>query len=164
MLILGSLVYVKRTVKVADYLSIIAVQLHPYITSVFPIGNGIFQQDSIPCQKAIIVIEGLEERKDEFQLISWPPNSADFNLIGPIWDFIDKHSSEIKHLQVGISRLSIVTSSYIDIWKNLSQAIYQELMVSMPRRIAAVTQVESGVMCYRVGVDYILSLRCNIYT
>ncbi|GFV42288.1 hypothetical protein TNCV_3165191 [Trichonephila clavipes] len=41
---------------------------------VIPTGNGIFHQDSIPCQKSRTVLERPEEHKDESQLISWPTN------------------------------------------------------------------------------------------
>ncbi|GFS77237.1 hypothetical protein TNCV_3758251 [Trichonephila clavipes] len=51
---LGPLAQVEGTMKVVDYLSIIVYQLHPYMPSVFPTGNGIFQQESVPCQRARI--------------------------------------------------------------------------------------------------------------
>ncbi|GBN45984.1 Transposable element Tcb1 transposase [Araneus ventricosus] len=76
---LGPVVVVEQTMKAANYLIIIADQLHPYMAFSFPIGNGIFQQDSAPCHKARIVLEWFEERTDEFHLMSWPPNSPDFD-------------------------------------------------------------------------------------
>ncbi|GBM05611.1 hypothetical protein AVEN_202245-1 [Araneus ventricosus] len=68
--------------KAANYLSIIADQLHPYMAFVFPTGNGIFQQDSAPYNKTPhtrIVLEWFEEHTDEFHLMTWPPNSPDLN-------------------------------------------------------------------------------------
>ncbi|GFV33911.1 hypothetical protein TNCV_1082071 [Trichonephila clavipes] len=44
--------------------------LPPTPTSMFPIGNRIFQWDSVQRQKAGMVLESFEEYKDEFQLIS----------------------------------------------------------------------------------------------
>ncbi|GBM61631.1 hypothetical protein AVEN_122248-1 [Araneus ventricosus] len=41
---LGPVVVVEQTMKAANYLNIIADQLHPYMAFVFPAGNGIFQQ------------------------------------------------------------------------------------------------------------------------
>ncbi|GBN96493.1 hypothetical protein AVEN_43007-1 [Araneus ventricosus] len=73
--------------KAANYLNITADQFHPYI--VFPTGNGIFQQDNAPCHKARIVLEWFEEHIDEFNLMSWPPNSADLNPIMQIWDVME---------------------------------------------------------------------------
>ncbi|GBN77436.1 hypothetical protein AVEN_146607-1 [Araneus ventricosus] len=71
---LGPVVVVEQTMKSANYLKIIADQLHPYMAFVFPTGNGIFQQDNAPCHKARIVLEWFEEHTDEFHLMSWPPN------------------------------------------------------------------------------------------
>ncbi|GFV27103.1 DDE_3 domain-containing protein [Trichonephila clavipes] len=67
-------------------------QLHPYTAPVFPIGNGIFQQDSVRCQKARILLEEFEEHKDEFKLISYSLNQRTLllTLIGHIWILIEK--------------------------------------------------------------------------
>ncbi|GBM29530.1 hypothetical protein AVEN_212249-1 [Araneus ventricosus] len=54
---LGAVVVVEQTMNAANYLNIIADQLHPYMAFVFPTGNGIFQQDNAPCHKAQIVLE-----------------------------------------------------------------------------------------------------------
>ncbi|GFU73291.1 hypothetical protein TNCV_4731081 [Trichonephila clavipes] len=48
---LGPLVLVEGMPIMVDYLGIIEDQLYPYMVSVFRIGKGIFQQDSILCQK-----------------------------------------------------------------------------------------------------------------
>ncbi|GFX90901.1 transposable element Tc1 transposase [Trichonephila clavipes] len=63
------------------YLNILADQLHPYMASVFPAGNGMIQQDNAPCHKAKIVLEWFQEHDAEFQLMSWSPNSPDLNQI-----------------------------------------------------------------------------------
>ncbi|GFW40956.1 DDE_3 domain-containing protein [Trichonephila clavipes] len=88
----------RDAVKMSDYLSIIADQLHSYIASVYSTGNGIFQQDSITCQKARNVFERFVEHKDEFQLISRPLNPAGFNLIEPIWVFTHKAAQRLNIL------------------------------------------------------------------
>ncbi|GBM29319.1 hypothetical protein AVEN_2827-1 [Araneus ventricosus] len=54
---LEPVIVVEQTMKVANYLNIIADQLHPCMAFVFPTGNGIFQQDNAPCHKARIVLE-----------------------------------------------------------------------------------------------------------
>ncbi|GBM70130.1 hypothetical protein AVEN_151588-1 [Araneus ventricosus] len=69
----------RTPIKAANYLNIIADQLHPYMAFVFPTGNGIFQQDNASCHKARIVLEWFEEHIDEFHLMSCPPNSPDLN-------------------------------------------------------------------------------------
>ncbi|GBM03371.1 hypothetical protein AVEN_256914-1 [Araneus ventricosus] len=44
---LGPIVVVEQTMKAANYLNIVADQLHPYMAFVFPTGNGIFQQYNV---------------------------------------------------------------------------------------------------------------------
>lgn len=41
----------RTDMKAVDYLIIIADQMHTYMTSVFPTGNKIFQQDNVPFHK-----------------------------------------------------------------------------------------------------------------
>ncbi|KFM58856.1 hypothetical protein X975_26253, partial [Stegodyphus mimosarum] len=64
--VLGPLVMVEQTMKDANYLSIIADNLYPYMVSVFPTGNRIFHQDNTSCHKAQIMLEGINKHKDEF--------------------------------------------------------------------------------------------------
>ncbi|GBM72217.1 hypothetical protein AVEN_244005-1 [Araneus ventricosus] len=75
--------------KAANYLNITADQLHPYMASVFPTGNGIIQQDNSSRHKARIVLEWFKEFTDEFHLMSWPPNSPDLNQMEHIWDVME---------------------------------------------------------------------------
>lgn len=71
--------WVEQTMKAADSMNIISDQLHPYVTSVFPNGNGVFQYDNIPYHKTQIVLEGFQKHNDEFQLIYCPPNTQILN-------------------------------------------------------------------------------------
>ncbi|GBM54115.1 Transposable element Tc1 transposase [Araneus ventricosus] len=87
---LGPVVVVEQTMKAANYLNIIADQLHPYMAFVFPTGNGIFQQDNAPCHEARFVLEWFEEHTGEFHLMSWPPNSPDLNQMEQIWDVMER--------------------------------------------------------------------------
>ena len=64
------MVVVEQTLNAKEYLNIIADQLHSYMASVFPTGNGMFQQDNAPRHKAQIVLEWFQEHDAEFQLMS----------------------------------------------------------------------------------------------
>ncbi|GBO32268.1 hypothetical protein AVEN_135357-1 [Araneus ventricosus] len=105
--LLGPVVVVEQTMKATNYLNIIAYQLHPYMAFVFPTGNGIFQQDNAPCDKARIVLEWFEVHTDEFHLMSWPPNSPDLNPMEHIWDAMER---QLKHHHVRISRLCVTAA------------------------------------------------------
>ncbi|GBO35378.1 Transposable element Tc1 transposase [Araneus ventricosus] len=122
---LGPIVVVEQTMKAANYLNIIADQLHPYMAFVFPTENGIFQQDNSSCHNARTVLEWFEEHTDEFHLMSWPPNSPDLNPMEHIWDVMERQlraqtppcpnistlrSSELKHHHVRISRLCVTAA------------------------------------------------------
>ncbi|GFV98054.1 hypothetical protein TNCV_4448141 [Trichonephila clavipes] len=75
------------TVKVVDYLSRSVALLYGVFSQ---LKLGTSRQDSVPCRKARIVLEGFEEHKDKFQLIFWPPNSVNLNLMGHIWVVIER--------------------------------------------------------------------------
>ncbi|GBM33787.1 Transposable element Tc1 transposase [Araneus ventricosus] len=88
--VLGPIAVVEHTMKAANYLNIVADQLHPYMAFVFPTGKGIFQHGNASCHKARIVLEWFEEHTDEFHLISCPPNSPYLNPMEHIWDVMER--------------------------------------------------------------------------
>ncbi|GBM22014.1 Transposable element Tc1 transposase [Araneus ventricosus] len=142
---LGPVVVVEQTMKAANYLSIIADQLHPYMAVVFPTGNGIFQQDNAPCHKARIVLKWFEEHTDEFHLMSWSPNSPDLNPMEHIWDVMERH---LRAQTPPSQNISTLFYSCLDIWYNLSPVMYQKLVASMPRRIAVILKPKGGATRY----------------
>nr|XP_042898811.1 uncharacterized protein LOC110282461 [Parasteatoda tepidariorum] len=91
--------------NVTGNLNIIADQLYPYMASVSPAGNGIFQQDNVQCHEAQIALEWFQEHDAEFQLMSWPPNSPDINPIEHIWDVMDRQLRVQGPLSRNISNL-----------------------------------------------------------
>ncbi|GFW48067.1 transposable element Tc1 transposase [Trichonephila clavipes] len=78
---LGPVVVVEQAMNATWHLNIIADQLYPYMASLFPAGNGMFQQNNAPCHKAKIVLEWFQEHDAEFHLMTWLPNSPDLNMI-----------------------------------------------------------------------------------
>ncbi|GFS84758.1 transposable element Tcb2 transposase [Trichonephila clavipes] len=131
---LGLVVVVEQTMNATGYLKMIAGQLHPYMASVFPAGNGMFQLDNAPCQKSKIVLEWFQEHDAEFQLMSWPPNSSDINPIEYIWDVMGR---QLRVQRPPIRNISDLCDRCLNIWYNLPPAIYQGLVASMPRRVEA---------------------------
>ena len=58
------------------YLSIVADHVHSFMETVFPDGCGLFQSGNAQCHKAKTVQEWFEEHNNEFELLTWPPNSG----------------------------------------------------------------------------------------
>ncbi|GBL89930.1 hypothetical protein AVEN_178354-1 [Araneus ventricosus] len=101
----------------------------------------IFQQDNAPCHKARIVLEWFEEHTDEFHLMSWPHNSPDLNPMEHVWDVMERQLRAQTQLCPNISTLR---DRCLDIGYNLSPVMYQKLVASMPRRVAAVLKIKGG--------------------
>ncbi|GBN98080.1 hypothetical protein AVEN_52890-1 [Araneus ventricosus] len=131
--------------KAANYLNIIADQLHPYMVFLLPTGNGILQRDNTPCYKARIVLEWFKGNTDEFHLMSWPPNLPDLIPIEHIWDVMEWQLRAQTPLCPNISTLR---DRCLDIWCNLSPIMHQKLVASMPRRVAAVLKAKGGTTRY----------------
>ncbi|GBN46112.1 hypothetical protein AVEN_160555-1 [Araneus ventricosus] len=145
---LGTVVVEKQTMKAANYLLILNInadQLHPYMASVFPTGNGIFQQDISPCHKARIVLEWFEEHTDEYHLMSWSPNSLDLNPMKHIWDVMER---QLRAQTPPCPNIWTLRDRCLDIWYNLSLVMYQILVASVPRRVAVVLKAKGGATRY----------------
>ncbi|GBM02822.1 hypothetical protein AVEN_52005-1 [Araneus ventricosus] len=90
------------------------------------------------------VLEWFEEHTDEFHLMSWPPNSPDLNPMEHIWDVMER---QLKVQTLTCPNISTLRDHSSDIWYNLSLVMYQKLVASMPRRVAAVLKAKGGTMC-----------------
>ncbi|KAK3522147.1 hypothetical protein QTP70_026962 [Hemibagrus guttatus] len=92
---LGPAIHVDVTVTCSTYLSIAADHLHPFMETLFPDGCDLLQQDNAPCHKAEMVQEWFDEHNNQFEVLTWPPNSPDLNPIQYLWDVLDKQSQGI---------------------------------------------------------------------
>ncbi|GBN66476.1 Transposable element Tc1 transposase [Araneus ventricosus] len=119
---LRPVIVVEQTMIAANYLNIIADQLHPYVVFVFPTGNGIFQQDNAPCHKAWIVLEWFKDHIDEFHLMSCPLNSPDLNPMEYIWVVVEW---QLRAQTPPCPNISTLCDCCLDIWYNLSPVMYQ---------------------------------------
>ncbi len=87
---LGPGIHVDVTLTRTTYLNIVADQVHPFMTMVFPDGSSVFQQNNAPCHMAEIVQKWFEEHDKEFKLLTRTPNSPDLNPIEHLWDVPEK--------------------------------------------------------------------------
>ena len=114
------MIVIEQTMNAMEYLNIIVNKLHPHMASAFQIENGMLQQDN-----AWTALEWFQKYDAELHLISWPLSSLDLNLIEHICDGLEWQ------LRVPIppSRNILDLHDYcLNIWYNLSLAIYQGLV------------------------------------
>ncbi|GFW64193.1 uncharacterized protein TNCV_708981 [Trichonephila clavipes] len=71
--------------------------------------------------------------------MSWPPNSPDLNPIEHIWDV---NGRQLRVQTPPIRIISDLHDHCLNIWYNLSPAIYQGLVASMPRWVEAVLRAK----------------------
>ncbi|GBN57042.1 hypothetical protein AVEN_7044-1 [Araneus ventricosus] len=75
----------------------------------------------------------------------WPPNSPDLNPMEHIWDVMERwHRAQTPPCL----NISTLRDRCLDIWYNMSPVVYQKLVASMPRQVAAVLMVKEGATRY----------------
>ena len=142
---MGPVELVQGTMTAETYRTLVADHVHPFMTTMFPNGSGIFQQDNAPCHKARSVMEWFEEHSGELQLMCWPPNSPDLNPIEHIWDVIERGVRAHRPPPRNLRELGDLC---VQLWCQLPPATYQGLIASMPRRVAAVIRAHGGHTSY----------------
>ncbi len=82
------LVPTEHRLNATAYLSIVADQVHPFMTTVYPSSDSYIQQDNAPCHKAQIISDWFLEHDNEFTLLKLPPQSPVLNPIEHLWDVV----------------------------------------------------------------------------
>jgi len=117
------------------HLNIVADHTHPFMETVFPGGCGLFQQDNAFCHKAKMVQEWFEEHNNEFEVLTWPPNSPDLSPIEHLWDVLNK---QVRSMDAPPRNLQDLKDLLLTSWCQIPQHIFRGLVESMPRRVRAV--------------------------
>lgn len=97
----------------------------------------IFQHDNDPKHKAKSVQNWLSEQ--EFAVLSWPAQSPDLNPIEHLWADVKRKLNKFNSPPKGINEL---WERITDVWNNISTQTCQNLIESMPRRIADVIKAK----------------------
>ncbi|KAE8297395.1 Transposable element Tcb1 transposase Transposable element Barney transposase [Larimichthys crocea] len=135
---LGPVIHVDVTLTPTTYLNIVTDHVHPFMETVFPDGSGLFQQENAPYHKAKVVQEWFEEHNNEFEVLTWPPNSPDLNPMGDLWDALDK---QVRSMEAPPQDLKDLLQTS---WCQIPQHTFRGLVESMPQRVSAVLAAEGG--------------------
>ena len=102
--------------------------------------DTIFMQDNAPIHTAGKVKRFFEDMA--FELLDWPPYSPDLNCIENLWKLlkekINARYPELGTLPKNESSLRQLISAAIEVWEEFDIELINQLIDSMPRRIAAV--------------------------
>ena len=103
-----------------------------------------FQQDNDPKHTAKIVTEFLTTPNEffpPFEVMTWPSQSPDLNPIENLWEELDHQVRQRQTTKTSPAKFFEILK---DCWDNISPAITQNLVNSMPRRVAAVIKNRGG--------------------
>ena len=106
-------------------------------------GEVIYQQDNDiknTCQKAKDWFED-----HDFQVLLWPAQSPDLKPIEQLWDHVKRRLSEHEVAPRGILEL---WDRVEEEWNKIDAEVCQNLIESMPRRVAAVLKAKGGYTKY----------------
>uniref|UniRef100_A0A3Q1K3H4 Uncharacterized protein n=1 Tax=Anabas testudineus TaxID=64144 RepID=A0A3Q1K3H4_ANATE len=136
---LGPCIHVDVTLPRTNFLNSVSDQVHNFMTMVFPDGSGFLQQDNAPCNSTTIGQEWFEEHDKELQMLPWPSNSPDLNLIDHLWDMLE---TQVQSVEAPPCSLQDLKDMLLTFWCQIPEDTFRGLVESMPQRVRAVLAAE----------------------
>ncbi|KAK3519389.1 hypothetical protein QTP70_026949 [Hemibagrus guttatus] len=93
----------------------------------------IHQQDNAACHKAKMVQEWFDEHNNQFEVLTWPPNSPDLNPIQHLLDVLDK---QVRSMEAPPRNLQDLKDLLLTSWCQIPQHTFRDLMESMPLQVS----------------------------
>ena len=101
----------------------------------------ILQQDNDPKHTANVIQNYLQRKEEQgvLEVMVWPPQSPDLNIIESVWDSMKRQKDLRQPTSTGDLWLVLQ-----DVWNNLLAEFLQKLCASVPRIIDAVLKAKGG--------------------
>ncbi|GFV65817.1 transposable element Tcb2 transposase [Trichonephila clavipes] len=87
------------------------------------------------------LLDGLEEHPLDFSVLNRPPKNPDLNLMTHLWIVLEQGVS-VHH--PAPTNLTELWTALVNIWQVIPLERFQNLVGSMPRRVAAVIKAREG--------------------
>jgi hypothetical protein len=84
----GPIITLHGRIAAREYVDMLGNQVQPMIQTLFP-NNAVFLDDHAPIHTAGTVQSWFEEHEDELQHLPWPAQSADLNIMEPVWSVLE---------------------------------------------------------------------------
>jgi len=120
------------------YQGILENQLLPYARGIFQ-NNYRFQNDNAPAHTARIVQQFIEQQG--ILVMEQPPLSPDMNPIEHLWDELGR---AVRNRNVPPTNLRQLRDALLEEWARIPRQTLENLVASMPRRLAAVIAARGG--------------------
>ncbi|KAK3555385.1 hypothetical protein QTP86_015670, partial [Hemibagrus guttatus] len=78
-----------------------------------------------------MVQEWFDDHNNQFEVLTWPPNSPDLNPVQHVWDVLNK---QVPSMEAPPRNLQDLKDLLLTSWCQIPQHTFRDLVESMPRR------------------------------